>query len=247
MKPIIWLDCETTGTSVSKDRVIELAMVKTSHACVTVLDEKSVRINPGIPVPQAAIDVHGITDEMLKDCPPFKAYAKAVAEFCEGCDLGTFNGNNFDLPLLAEEFARCGISWPEKGTAFVDACQIFHRKEERTVSAAVKFYCGHDHEGAHSGLADVKGTIEVYREQLSRYADLSGMSTEEIAKFCRPQETIDLAGKIYIDEHGIARYNFGKDRDKSVKDNPGFAQWMLKQDFTTDTKNCLKRILGYMR
>jgi DNA polymerase-3 subunit epsilon len=241
MNPIVFFDLETTGTDVVNDRIVQLAAVK-----VTGLngeeEEKNVLINPGKPISKEASEVHGITDEMVKDKPKFAQYAKALFSFLEGCDLGGFNIIQFDIPILAEEFARCGIDWPAKGTKFYDAFHVFREKEKRDLSSAVKFYCNESHDDAHDALADVRATIKVFNSQCFLYPDLG--TVEEYAAFCVIPGAIDLAGKIVLNEKGEAVYNLGKDKGKSVKQNPGFGQWMLNQSFSTNTKSVVRSLIN---
>lgn len=243
-KPLVVFDLETTGTDVVKDKIVSLAAIKMFSP--TNLDKvKKIMVNPGMPIPAGATEVHGITDAMVADCPAFKAYAKALSEYLWGCNLAGYNIKNFDVSMLAEEFARCGITFPIGDTAFIDACNIFKAKEQRDLAAAVKFYTGGQIEDAHSAEGDVISTIRVLFGQMERYEDLSAMTVKELDLFCSGGvKTADLAGKIAYDEQGHPVYNFGKSKGVRVVDDSGFGLWMLKQDFPTDTKNVVKKILG---
>lgn len=248
MKPIVIFDLETTGTEVEASKIVELACLKVSHDLQPLADQtvKRILINPGIPIPPEAIEVHKITDDMVKDAGVFGRYAKAIYDYFAGCDVAGFNSNRFDVPLLAEEFARVGINWPEPDTNFIDVYQIFAYKEPRDLSGAVKFYLNREHETAHSAEGDILATAAVLAAQIGRYPELAGMGAKEIHQFCQgEQQWVDLAGKIVLNKDGVAVYAFGKDKGKSVKGNPGFAQWMLKQSFPTNTKNVIRSILGY--
>lgn len=244
-KPIVFIDLETTGTSTTKDRIVELAMKK-MYAINKPGELKTIVVNPGIPIPKGASDVHGFTDEMVKDKPKFIQYAKAVFEELRGCDIAGYNIRNFDLPLLFEEFARCGINWPLGDEKIFDSCNIFKIQEPRTLEAAVKFYCNRSIEDAHTAGGDVDSTIDVFFSQLQRYPDLISLSTDELDIFCtNGQKVLDVAGKIAVDAEGHPVYNFGKDSGKRLRDNPGFGQWMLKadSDFPTNTKNVVRAII----
>jgi DNA polymerase-3 subunit epsilon len=247
MKPIIYFDLETTGTEVDKSRIVQIAAARIDPETGEAKTKK-VLVNPGILIPKEASDVHGITDQMVEGCPTFKAISKSLFEYMDGCDLGGFNIINFDVPLLAEEFLRAGLNWPAPGTLFIDAMKIFYEKEPRTLSGAVKHYLKREHADAHDAQADILATIEVYHAQLKAYADLGQMDRQELHDFCQGDEKrVDLAGKIVLNATGVPVYSFGKDKGKSIKNNPGFAIWMLKNSFPTETKNHLKKLLGYGR
>ena len=243
MKNLAILDLETTGTDTSKDRVVEIGVIICSHDLVSVHQRKEVRVNPGVPIPKQASDVHGITDEMVAGLPKFASYAKAFAELLNGCDIVTFNGLSFDIPLLSEEFARCGIAWPIAGTKFIDAFVIYREKERRDLAAAVKFYTGQDHTGAHGAAADCEGTLNVLRGQKSMYGDISNMDVDALHKFCMGNR-VDFSGKIVMNEQGVPVYAIGKSKGIAVTADPGFGRWMLGQDFPADTKRVIRQLLG---
>lgn len=235
MQDIIFFDLETTGVSITKDRIVQLSAIKVNQD-MQIIDKKKILVNPTIPIPKEASDVHHITDEMVKDCPRFKSYSKAVFEFFKDCILAGFNIKNFDVPLLAEEFAREGLDF-NFDIKIIDAYQIFIQKEKRDLASAVKFYCGYDIEGAHDAEVDNKATIDVLSGQMFAY----GMSLNECIEFCKT-ETLDFAGKIGLKD-GEPIYTFGKDKGKKVRDEPGFARWMLSQDFSSNTKSIIRDIL----
>jgi DNA polymerase III subunit epsilon len=247
MKPIVIFDLETTGTEVETSKIVELACLKVSHDLQPIEDQtvKRILVNPGIPIPPEVTEIHKITNEMVADAGTFGRYANGIYQYFAGCDVAGFNSNRFDVPLLAEEFARVGILWPEPGTYFIDVYQIFATKEPRDLGNAVRFYCGREHENAHSAEADILATAAVLAAQIVKYPELAGKSAKEIHEFCQGENPwVDLAGKIVLKD-GQAVYGFGKDKFKPVAKNPGFAHWMLKQSFPTNTKNVLKKILGY--
>jgi DNA polymerase-3 subunit epsilon len=245
MKPIVIFDLETTGVEVESSKIVELACLKVGHDLQPLADQtvKRILINPGIPIPAEATEVHKITDEMVHGAGMFAQYAKGVFDYFAGCDVAGFNSNRFDVPLLAEEFARVGIYWPEPDTNFIDVYQIFAYKEPRDLSGAVKFYLNREHETAHSAEGDILATAAVLAAQIGKYPELAGMGAKQIHEFCQGENPwVDLAGKIVLKD-GVAVYGFGKDKGKCVKSNPGFATWMLKQSFPTNTKNVLKKLL----
>lgn len=242
MKPIIFFDLETTGTDVVNDRIVQFAAMKVPETFTEINEQKNVLMNPGRPISKEASEVHGITDEDVKDKPKFAQYAKGLFDFLSGCNYAGYNIIHFDVPMLSEEFARCGIEWPAKDSSFYDACNVFREKEKRDLTNAVKFYCNESHEDAHDALADVKATWKVFLAQQDRYEDLN--TPEKYAAFCVIPGALDLAGKIVLNENGEAVYNFGKDKGKSVKHNPGFGQWMLNQSFSTNTKNIVRSLIN---
>src|SRR6185312_11449771 len=216
-QPLIAWDSETTGTSVSQDRIVSLACKK-FHVDGTVTIHNTL-INPGVPIPASATEVHKITDEMVADKPTFKQIAKSVYALFEGCSILTYNGNDFDKIILAEEFAREGIIWPASNMKSIDACTIFKKKEERNLTAAVKFYTGEIMEDANDALADTEATIKVFEGQLSHYEDIGAMTLDELHEYCiydRDKGNIDLAGKIKRNDDGDFVFTFGKNKDKRV-------------------------------
>ena len=206
-RPIIFFDLETTGVDAAKDRIVEISMVK-----IDVNGEKQIktrRINPEMPIPAEATAVHGITDDDVKDEPTFKQIAKSLAKFIEGCDFGGFNSNRFDLPVLVEEFMRAEVDVNFSNRKFVDVQSIFHKKEQRTLVAAYKFYCNKDLENAHSAEADTLATYEVLEAQIERYGDI-GSTVEELAVFSSFGSNVDFAGRIALNDKGEEIFTFGK-------------------------------------
>lgn len=232
-RPIVFFDLETTGVDLIKDQVLEICITKVYVNGSR--DTKTRLVKPTIPIPQDAIDIHGIDEEKVKGCPIFGKIAKSLRSFIAGCDIGGYNSTKYDVPFLQEEFISAGImDWPEKDTKFLDAMVIFHKNNPRDLTAAYKHYCGKDLEGAHGAEADVTASIEVLEAQIQKYDDLPD-TVEGIHKYCSGN-MVDYAGTIVKDD-GVVVYNIGKDKGKSVKDNPGFGEWMLKTpSFCTDTK-----------
>lgn len=245
-RPLVILDLETTGTDISSDRIVQIACLKVSPDFEQIGDIKNYLVNPGIPIPKGASDVHGITDEMVKDEPLFAHYAKGLYAYLLGCDIVGFNSNRFDVPLLAEEFLRIHpeVVFPSPDTLLFDAYSIFSQKEKRDLTAAYKFYCNKDLEGAHDAKNDILATFEVFKSQLDFYKDLKEMDLNQLHNFCGGDIRVDLAGTIVLNENGTAVYNIGKDKGKSVVKNPSFGQWMLKTpSFCSSTKEVLRKLI----
>jgi DNA polymerase III subunit epsilon len=241
-RPICFIDIETTGVDVDHSFIVELSVHKVnpdgSH------DTRTMLINPGVPIPKEATDVHGITDEDVKDKPTFAAISKSLLKHIDGCDICGFNSNRFDIPLLAAQFERVGLSWDWRKVNLIDVRNIFVQKEERTLSAGVKFYLGRDHEEAHSAEGDILETKNIFLAQLARYEELGKMTMKEVALFSNYNKPIiDLAGKFEYNEAGEIVFTFGQHKGKVAKNEKGFLNWMLTKDFTKDTKEAAKRIL----
>ena len=206
-RPIVFPDPETTGVDPAKDRIVEISLVKVHPNG----DEeiKTRRVNPGMHIPPAATEIHHITDEDVKDEPRFEQLAKSLATYVEGCDLAGYNSNKFDIPVLAEEFLRAGVDVDLKKRKFVDVQNIFHKKEQRTLVAAYKFYCDKNLEGAHSAEADTLATYEVLKSQLDRYDDLEN-DVDFLSEFSTPNNCADYAGRILYDKDGIEAFGVGQ-------------------------------------
>ena len=242
-KPIIFFDLETTGTDITKDRIVEICFIKVCPDGREV--EYCKRINPGRHIPEGASAVHGIYDEDVKDCPMFKDVAREVANEFEGCDIAGFNSNRFDLPLLAEEFLRAQVDIDLSRLRAIDVQVLYHKREPRTLSAAYKFYCGSDLENAHSALADTRATYEVLKAQLDHYSDMEN-DMEALSKESCFTNNVDFAGRIVYDENGREVFNFGKYKgmpvDAVLDRDPGYYGWMMNGDFSLNTKQVLTRI-----
>lgn len=242
--PLVFFDLETTGTDTAKDRIVEISILKVNPNGTE--ETRTKLINPGMPIPQASTDVHGITDEDVKDAPQFKQIAKSLAEFMEGCDIAGFNSSRFDVPLLAEEFLRAGVDYDFSKRKMIDVQIIFHKKEQRTLEAALKFYCGKELTDAHSAEADTRATYEVLKGQLKMYPDLENDVDFLAKEFASYNNNVDLAGRIIFDENGVEVFNFGKHKGRSVADvlkkEPSFFAWIMDADFPLNTKQVLTRI-----
>lgn len=242
-KPLLIFDTETTGVDTENDRIVQLAMIKVYPDGKK--ETKETLINPLISIPKGSSDVHGILDEHVKDAPAFKQLSKGILSFMEGCDLITFNGNKFDIPLLYAEFARVGIDWDYKQHRFLDAFVIFKRNESRGLESALKFYCNEVLEGAHSALADTEATLKVFMAQLERYEELP-KEIDDLHLYCNyDKELIDLKGCFELDEDNDFVFTFGKYKGEKAKDCQDYLNWMLKptSGFSNDTKLICKQIL----
>lgn len=243
-RPICFIDLETTGINVSTDRIVEIAIVK-----IGVDGSKQVKrrlVNPEMPIPKASSDVHGITDEMVKDAPSFKALANEIKQFMEGADIGGYNSNRFDVPMLNEEFLRAGMSVDMESRKLLDVQKVFHMMEQRTLSAAYQFYCHKTLEDAHTAEADATATWEILEAQIKRYPQI-GNTVDAIVKFTGEDEIIDFARRLAY-ENGVVVFNFGKHKGKSVvqvlKEEPQYYDWIMKGDFALHTKQKLTEILN---
>ena len=241
--PVVFFDLETTGTDINKDRIVEICYLKVWPNGNE--DAHTMRINPGMHIPEESSKVHGIYDDDVKDCPTFKEVAKNIAKDFEGAEIAGFNSNRFDVPLLAEEFLRADVDIDLARHRFIDVQVIFHKKEQRTLSAAYKFYCGKNLEDAHTALADTRATYEVLKAQLDKYPDLQN-DMKFLSDYSSFTKNVDFAGRMVYDDNGAEVFNFGKYRGQLVKDvlakDPGYYSWILNSEFTLNTKAALTRI-----
>lgn len=242
--PIVFFDLETTGTNINSDRIVEICYLKVYPNGNE--ESKTMRINPEMHIPEASTAVHGIHDEDVADCPRFKDVAASIARDIEGCDLGGFNSNRFDIPVLAEEFLRAGVDIDLNRRKFVDVQVIYHKLEQRTLSAAYKFYCHKNLEDAHTAEADTRATYEVLQAQLDRYPDVLKNDISFLADYSSFNRNVDFAGRMVYDDKGVEVFNFGKYKGVSVAEvlrkDPGYYSWILQGDFTLNTKQMLTRI-----
>ena len=254
--PLVFLDLETTGINIVTDRIVEIALLKV-HLDGSE-EEKSMRINPEMPIPEESSKIHGIYDEDVATAPTFKEVAKTLAKFLEGCDLAGFNSNRFDIPLLAEEFLRADIDIDFKKRKFIDVQAIFHKMEKRTLAAAYKFYCQKKLVDAHSAMADTKATYEVLMAQLDVYKDVEYEETEgkkslpivnnveKLSEFSAYDRNVDYVGRIVYDENGVEVFNFGKNKgipvEKVLEEQPGYYGWIINSEFPLYTKKVLTQI-----
>jgi DNA polymerase-3 subunit epsilon len=241
--PLIFFDLETTGIDVAADRIVEISYLKIYPNGEE--ESKTIRVNPTIPIPAKVTAIHGISDEDVKDAPRFSEIAKNLIQVFEGCDFAGYNSNKFDLPLLAEEFLRANVDIDLKKRKFVDIQVIFHKKEQRTLSAAYKFYCDKDLTNAHTAEADTKAPYEVLKAQLERYNDLPN-DIDELSKYSSHNRNADFLGRIVYDDEGHEIFNFGKYKGQRVeevlKKDSGYYGWMMNGQFPLHTKNVLTAI-----
>lgn len=243
-RPLAFIDLETTGINLGTDRIVEIGMIK-------ILPDgnrsaKRKLLNPEMAIPQSSSDIHGITNEMVKDAPTFKQAAADIRQFLDNCDLSGYNSNRFDIPMLMEEFLRADVDFDMKGRKLVDVQKVFHMMEQRTLTAAYKFYCQKDLESAHSAEADARATMEILEAQVARYPQI-GNTVDSIIKFTGEEVIVDFARR-FVMEKGVEIFNFGKHKGRPVtevlKAEPQYYDWMMRGDFPLHTKQKLTEILN---
>jgi DNA polymerase-3 subunit epsilon len=242
-KPICFFDLETTGVNISKDRIVEISILKIFPNGKE--ESKTWLVNPEMPIPKEVTAIHGITDEDVADKPTFKEVAKEIHNMIKDSDLGGFNSNRFDIPLLAEEMLRAEIDFDMKNRVAVDVQTIFHKMEQRTLSAAYKFYCNQELVGAHGAEADTKATFEVLKAQISKYEEIEN-DIKFLSEFSSRKQFADFAGFIAFNKKGEECFSFGKHKGKLVtqvlEEEPGYFGWLLNADFPLYTKKVLTAI-----
>lgn len=245
VRPLVVFDIESTGVSPRKDRIIELAAIKLMPDGEEI--SKCWLMNPGVPIPPETTAIHGISDEIVKDCPTFADKAEEIFGFFRGCDLSGFNADRFDIPCLEEEFARVGMAFAPSARKHVDVQRIYHKKEPRDLSAAVRFYLGRNHDGAHGAEADTRATLEVLKAQMAKYSDLPA-TVDEMDEYLVPHDPMnaDRAGTLRWKD-GELTINFGKKKGESLKklllNEPNYLKWILKGDFDTEVRMIIKDLL----
>lgn len=260
-RPLVIFDLETTGVNVASDRIVEISALKANPDGSE--ETKTFRINPEMPIPLESSLIHGIYQEDIADAPTFKEVAQELADFIGDADLGGYNSNRFDIPVLMEEFLRVNIPFDIENRFFVDVQNIFHQMEQRTLKAAYKFYCEKDLIDAHSAEADVMATFEVLKAQIERYEnqeweDKSGKVSvpvkndiEALHKFTNLNRTVDFAGRMIYNDEGVEVFSFGKHKGRPVEEvfkiEPSYYSWMMKGDFPMYTKSCLEKIWNRAR
>lgn len=245
IRPIAFIDLETTGISLSTDRIVEIAIIKILPDGTRQIKRKL--LNPEMNIPVASSEIHGITDEMVKDAPTFKQAGNEIKMFIDNCDLGGYNSNRFDIPILMEEFLRAGMDVDLSTRKMIDVQHIFYTMEPRTLTAAYKFFCEKELVDAHSAEADVDATIEVFLAQLNRYKNL-GNSVESVLSVIGEDKIVDYARRFGFNDKGVEIFNFGKHKGRPVKDvlraEPQYYDWMMRGDFPLHTKQKLTEILN---
>ncbi len=243
-RPLAIFDLETTGTNITSDRIVEIAIIKVQPDGTE--ENYCKRVNPEMPIPAVVSEIHGIYDKDIQDAPTFKELANEIVAFIGDADLAGYNSNKFDIPVLAEELMRAGSDFDISKRRFVDVQNIFHKMEQRTLAAAYLFYCNKTIENAHNALYDAKATWDVLKAQIERYPDIKN-DVIYLSEFSKAgnYNLLDFAGRLAIDDKGEAIYNFGKHKGRTIKQvaqiEPGYYGWMLDADFPLYTKQCLRR------
>ncbi|MCR9288928.1 MAG: 3'-5' exonuclease [Bacteroidetes bacterium] len=239
-KPTIFFDLETTGVNITQDRILQIGAIKLFADGTE--EVKNVLLNPGIPIPEGASAVHGIYDKDVKDKPFFRQISKSFATWLSGSNLAGYNSDNFDVPMLIEEFNRVGITFPEPDTKFIDVLKIERLVNSHTLGNTYKRYTGEELDGAHDALIDIYATIKIFQKQLENNPDLPS-DAAEIDALCQGENTrVDFAGKLY-EKDGEVYWRFGKHRDQRVADTQDYCNWVLKSDFPSETKMQIRRVL----
>lgn len=243
-RPLCVFDLETTGTQLTKDRIVQIAIVRVN---VDGTEEHFNRlVNPEMIIPDEIVAIHGISNDRVQNEPTIKDLAQEIADFIGDADLAGYNSNKFDIPMLAEEMLRAGFDMNLSNRHFIDVQNIFHKMEQRTLAAAYQFYCNQTMDNAHDALYDTQVTWEVFKAQMEKYPSLAA-EVSELAEFTRVGDfkLLDFAGRLAIDSKGNSIYNFGKHKGKTIrqvmKEEPGYYGWMLEADFPLYTKQCLKK------
>lgn len=242
-KPICFFDLETTGTDITKDRIVEISILKVFPNGNR--ESKTWLVNPTIPIPKAASEIHGITNERVANEPTFSELAKTIHNMIKDSDLAGYNSDRFDIPLLAEEMLRANVDFDLGNRVAIDVQTIFHKMEQRTLSAAYKFYCGKTLSDAHSAQADTNATYEILKAQLDRYQELEN-NMKKLSEFTARKQTVDFAGFIIMNDKNEEIFTFGKHKGRKVEDvleeEPGYFGWILNADFPLYTKKVLTAI-----
>jgi len=242
--PIVFFDIETTGLNVATDRIVEISILKVTPNGAE--ECKTRRINPTIPIPKDVQAVHGISDADVANCPTFAEIAKSLAAYIEGCDIAGYNALRFDIPLLAEEFIRAGVNFNFRKRKVVDVQALFYKMEPRTLTAAYKFYCDKQLDNAHSAETDTRATYEVLQAQLDRYGDALPNDVGQLSEYSGTKKMLDYAGRFVLNDKDEPILTFGRYKGQRVHDvltaDPNYYDWMMKGNFTLDTKQVLTEL-----
>lgn len=242
-RPIVFFDLETTGLNLLTDRIIEISTLKLLPSGQT--ESRTLRVNPEIPIPAEATEIHGIKDSDVSDAPTFKQIARNLAQFFLGCDIAGFNSTRFDVPMLDQEFQRADVDFDFSRARFIDVQTIFHKKEPRNLVAAYRFYCNKDLTAAHSAEADTHATYEVLMAQMEHYPDLP-VEVDALSEFSSQNKNVDLAGRLIYDDNKRIIINFGKYKGREAAEvlrrDPAYYDWIMKGDFMKNTKDVFTKI-----
>lgn len=253
---LVFFDLEATGLNLTRDRIVQIALIKL-FADGRPAEELEMKINPTVPISPEATSIHGLTNDDLKDAPTFSEVAQRLYDFIGDSDLGGYNSNRYDVPLLQEEFYRAGLFLDTGSRRLIDAQHIFYQMEPRTLSAALRFYAGKEMTDAHDALADVRATVEVFRGQLRHYAGATYTredgtviepftDIDSVAEFCRDDRFLDATRRIKRGPDGVPTFNFGKHAGQPVAEvfakEPSYLKWILDKDFTTEVKALVQAI-----
>ena len=242
-RPLCFFDLETTGINITNDRIVEIAILKLNPD--EKIEKKVWLVNPEMLIPKEVSEIHGITDDKVADAPTFKEISKTIYNFIKGSDLAGYNSDRFDIPLLMEEFLRSEVDFETKNLRTIDVQTIFHKMEQRNLTAALKFYCNKKLENAHSAMVDTQATYDVLMSQLDRYSDLEP-SISFLSDFTTRRKNADFAGYIVFNKKDEECFSFGKHKGQTVENildkEPGYFGWLLKSDFPLYTKKILTQI-----
>lgn len=242
-KPIIFFDLETTGINITHDRIVEISVIKIMPNGETT--ERTRRVNPEMPIPAEATAVHHITDADVANEPTFKMIAKSLAQMFTGCDIAGYNSNRFDVPMLDQEFRRAGVDFDFSSARMIDVQTIFHKKEQRTLEAAYRFYCSKQLDGAHSALADTRATYEVLKAQLDHYDDLQN-DIAFLSDYSAQNRNVDFMGRLVYDDCHREVVNFGKYKgrlaEEVLRTDPSYYNWIMQGDFSQNTKDAFTAV-----
>ncbi len=243
-RPLVVFDIEATGINLTRDRIVEIAYIKLFPDGMK--QSNTLRVNPGISIPSEATAIHGISDEDVEHCPTLKGFEEELLAVFSEADLCGFNSDHFDIPMLVEECIRHEIPLDLSKAKSIDVQNIFHKMEQRTLSAALQFYCDESLDNAHSAGADTEATLKVLEAQLERYEETLSNDVKDLSAFSRRNNNVDYAGRMVYNNDGVEIFNFGKYRGQIVsevlKKDPAFYTWMMQGDFTQQTKQMLTKI-----
>ncbi len=242
-RSLVFMDLEATGLNVGSDRIVEIALLKIQPNGNS--ESKVYKVNPTIPIPDETSKIHGIYDSDVKDCPTFSELSNELNSFMGGCDLAGYNSNKFDIPMLIEEFTRCNVFFDISTRKLIDVQNIFHKMEQRTLSAAYQFYCKKSLVNAHTAEADTMATFEILEAQLDRYESLKN-DIDFLSELSSISKNVDLAGRIVFNDKGEEVFNFGKYKGRKVQEifsvEPSYYDWMMKGDFASNTKTVITQL-----